>query len=291
MSTSSPAQFTINGVGPDSSGNKIYRATAGQTLTLTASDNPSKAVAFTYSIFDLNDPTSPSASATEIMNRINSQSFTFPNGLFAITIAPNASTTLTMYNGTSQPISGPLSFIIRCQAAMADGTVQIYERGVSLIAFPDNWREPCFLERDQFFTYGWGYGPLGLNMRNSFPQQSKYGSGSLSSVAGANVDILPGGKNRELIMIGQVFAKQNSGASALWGMRHAASVDGSGNITLDANAVGETLDGTVLEADFQPTFVVHTVSGVQYGSLRVDQKTGSKSFTWKAWFTLYEEPV
>lgn len=293
------ARFKINGTASaDANGNRIYRAHGGDVLTFTLEDNPSPAVSVTYDIWDPANTASPAASYTAINREtIFGVGVRLGNGLFSQTLSGvNGNVTMTMPTAfryqpggdISFPLAGPASWIVRCTATLASGRSDIFERGVAVMAYPDGYREPVFGERDQFFARGWGDSPLGAQISNSFPQLSVYDEGTLNSVAHSTVTIFPSNSLvRHLIIMAEVYAVKNAGAvQALWGLRRVCKFDGGGG-TLSVNAGGQTLDGTVNPAEFEPTIVLAGGNP----TIRLDQKVGGMTFDWKCWLTVMESKV
>lgn len=302
MAIANPARFSVTGsVGGlvpssgNSNGDKIYVARASETITLQLEDNPPVANSITYQIFDPNDSTSPNASATaKLLNSGGAPMYFQENSLPSYTPpSPSGTATLVMYNNTSNIIRGPMSWILRATATLANGQQFIFQRGLSMLAFPGAYREAVPGERDEFFKDGWGDSPLNRIVRQSFPTQSDYGYGTLNSVSSAFVSIPPSTRNqtlaRTLIMVAQVWAREDGGATqGLWGLRRVAFIDAANAVTLSTNAGGETLDGTILEARFQPSIVVTGSGGTVAVSVKMDQKVGGHTYDWECWATLIE---
>jgi hypothetical protein len=119
--TTDEARFTINGTPSENvDGDRGYDASNGETLTVTLENDPSSALAVTYSVYDATDETSPlsSKNAPAILWNENSLSQITPS-------AVNDSVTVDL------PASGYHSYVIRCVAAVPWGSA-VFERVVTI---------------------------------------------------------------------------------------------------------------------------------------------------------------
>jgi hypothetical protein len=141
MPTINEAKFTINGTPSTDpvTGDPGFNATASQTLTLTAEQNPSGALSLLYEVYDPNDSQSPLASKDATL-------LTFVGSGTASQTVANPNDSITIVTASS----GVHSWIIRCTASTPTGP-QTFERMVSMrTATAPAIRKPVSAETGQY---------------------------------------------------------------------------------------------------------------------------------------------
>lgn len=283
------AAFTIQGtpsVDP-STLHRIYAARSSENLALALELNPSPDVlSLTYKLWNPADPETPLASKSA--REFGSPLVFTENSSNVITPADKQSTVhVVMPAEASLPGIGTASWIFRAIAVTASG-VHVFDRGVTLNSFPDSFREPVPGEETEFYSKGWEFS-WGALVQNSFPFRRTFKKGSSSSIAVTNVCAITPTKSRESIARAKVQGSKNAGGDSIWNLEAMLTTDGSGVVTLNANAKStlKSSGGTqVADTDFVPSIAV--VSNQVVVALNQQQ---AGTYPYRVWLELLEEPL